>query len=96
MATGKLSKPIHYADYPLAVKVSDGLISVTPTLPDNAVIIDAEFLYNDDLYYLVRTDKVIPGLSIGKTGNAKAVSCLLSTAAPNVRNLQIRIVYITA
>lgn len=96
MATGKVSKPIHYADYQLAVKVSDGLISVTPTLPDNAVIIDAEFLYNDDLYYLVRHDKVVPVLSIGKTGNAKAVSCLLSTAAPNARSLQIRIAYITA
>lgn len=95
MAGGKLSKPIHHADYPLSVKVNDGLVTVTPTLPNNAVIIDAEFLYNDDLYYLVRNDKVVPILSIGKTGNAKAVSCLLSLAAPNARNLNIRIVYIT-
>lgn len=96
MATGKIAKPIHYADYPLTVNVNDGLVTVTPTLPNNAVVINVGFIYNDDFYYLTRTDAVIPILSIGRTGNANAVSCLLSKGAPNARNLQIRITYITA
>lgn len=92
MATGTVKQAVKCVDINVRVLTTDGMIAFS--VSGAARILSADWVYNDDLFYLARNDHCSPVIGVEDTDGTRSVFLLFPTLVSATRNLVLRVVYI--
>ena len=94
MATAKIiGKPVIYEDFSTTLTSSSGRVVALNTAKTGYSAFGANFVYNNDFYYLIATDGVYPTVVFNSSGNAQIVGLNKELKASN-RTITVRVSYI--